>query len=90
MMPCLIDLLVIDLQVAHGGGIHPPDGPPICTALNFLPSFIRAYFIDDLVDGNTHGTSARPPLAIFPARAKTFVPLLSSVPMAANASARSG
>ena len=32
------------------------------------------------------GTSMRPPWRIFPARAKTFVPLLDPVPIAAKAS----
>ena len=36
--------------------MQPPDGPPICTALNFLPSRMPPPMsIDDLVDGHAHG-----------------------------------
>ena len=67
-------------------GTHPPDGPPICTALNDLPpatpppiSSTTSLMVIPI------GTSMSPPLATFPANAKTLVPLDNSVPMRLNA-----
>ena len=73
---------------ASAAGMQPPDGPPICTALNFFPfgtpppmsSMISRIVIPI-------GTSMSPARSILPASANTFVPLLFSVPNAANASA---
>ena len=67
--------------------MQPPDGPPICTALNFL-SFLMPPPISKItfLMGSPMGTSTRPPLLILPARANTLVPLLFSVPRAAKAS----
>ena len=68
--------------------MQPPDGPPICTALNFLPSLMppqTSKTISRIV--MPIGTSTRPPRLTLPAMAKTFVPLLFSVPRAAKAAA---
>ena len=67
-------------------GIHPPDGPPICTALNCL-SFLIPPPMPKITSLSVRpiGTSTSPPFLIFPARANTFVPLLFSVPIAPNA-----
>ena len=66
-------------------GMQPPEGPPVCTALNFLPplgpppisSMIRRRLMP-------MGTSTRPVFSILPTRLKTLVPLEPSVPMPAN------
>ena len=69
-------------------GMQPPEGPPVCTALNRLPRGIPPPISKMIVDrGVPMGTSTRPLLAILPLRAKTAVPLLFSVPMPANQSA---
>src|SRR5579864_4580611 len=67
--------------------MQPPDGPPVCTALIFpsgapppISSTISRSFVPI-------GTSIRPVFLIFPASAKTLVPLLFSVPIFANHSA---
>ena len=67
--------------------MQPPDGPPICTALNSLPFRIPPP-ISKITSRSVFpiGISTSPPLLILPVSAKTFVPLLSSVPIAANAS----
>ncbi len=61
--------------------MHPPEGPPSCTALILFPDepppptlFTTSRMVMPM------GTSINPPLLIRPARAKTFVPLLFSVP----------
>ncbi len=59
---------------------HPPDGPPICTALNSPPltpppiSKITSRSVVPI------GTSISPVLFTFPVRAKAFVPWLFSGP----------
>src|ERR1051325_4038672 len=65
--------------------MHPPDGPPVCTAL-IEPPLGAPPPISSTISriGVPMGTSIRPVLVIFPASAKTFVPLLFSVPMPAN------
>jgi len=66
--------------------MHPPEGPPICTALNALSSLIPPpmLYITSRSDMPI-GTSTNPPLFILPASANTFVPLLFSVPKLAKA-----
>ena len=61
---------------------HPPEGPPICTALNFLPplipppiSYITCLKVVPI------GTSISPVFTILPVRAKAFVPGLLSGPI---------
>src|ERR1035441_7524788 len=68
--------------------MHPPDGPPVCTALIFAPSGAPPPISSTIcLRGVPIGTSIRPVLAILPASANTFVPLLLPVPMAAYQSA---
>ncbi len=63
-------------------GRHPPDGPPICTALNFfflgMPPPISNTIC--LIVAPI-GTSIRPGFFTFPVKEKIFVPLLFSVPI---------
>ena len=58
-------------------GMHPPEGPPVCTALNALPPLdAAADVVDDLAQGDAH--RAPPPgrcCSILPTRLKTLVPL---------------
>src|ERR1035441_11065959 len=68
--------------------MQPPEGPPVCTALYCLPSGMPPpiwWMISRRV--MPMGTSMRPVFATRPARANTLVPLLFSVPMAANQAA---
>ena len=69
-------------------GMHPPEGPPVCTALNCLPRGIPPP-ISKIIESSEVpiGTSTKPLLATFPVRANTAVPLLFSVPRLANHSA---
>src|SRR3989338_8381285 len=66
----------------YSTGIQPPDGPPICAALQFL---LRAMpppmskIISLMVV--RMGTSTSPVFLTLPARANIFVPLLPAVPM---------
>ena len=64
---------------------HPPDGPPVCTALNFLLSLIPPP-ISNIISLKVIpiGTSTSPTLLIFPAKANTFVPGDFSVPTSLN------
>ena len=64
---------------------QPPDGPPVWTALNFLP-FLMPPPMSNITSRRVvpMGTSMRPTLLTLPARANTFVPLLFSVPMEEN------
>src|ERR1700758_5254675 len=65
--------------------MQPPDGPPVWTALNFLPSGIPPPISNRIWRSVMPiGTSIRPVFLIFPASAKTLVPLLFAVPMPAN------
>src|SRR5450759_3186248 len=58
-------------------GIHPPDGPPVCTALNFLPPGIPPPILKIIsLRVVPMGTSTRPVLVIFPTRENILVPLL--------------
>ena len=73
---------------AGRGAAHrrqPPEGPPICTALNFrlrgMPPPMSKMISRRVMP---IGTSTRPVLATLPASEKTLVPLLFSVPIAAN------
>ncbi len=73
---------------ASDAGMQPPDGPPICTALNARPSRMPppiSSTISPMV--MPIGTSISPPRTTLPASAKTFVPLLVARADAANASA---
>ena len=68
-------------------GIQPPEGPPICTALNFLSFFMPPPILYmTSLRGIPSGTSQRPPFFILPASANTLVPLLSPSPNSANLS----
>ena len=67
--------------------MQPPEGPPVCTALNCLPSGMPPPISSTISRSVVPiGTSIRPVLSTLPASAKTLVPLLFSVPMAANQS----
>ncbi len=64
--------------------MQPPEGPPVWAALNSRPSGIpppMSKMISRRV--SPMGTSIRPVRSILPARAKTLVPLLFSVPIEA-------
>jgi hypothetical protein len=65
-----------DAAAGRAAGLHGLDWPPVRRA--------AADLFDDLAQGVPIGTSMRPVLLILPARAKTLVPLLFSVPMPAN------
>ncbi len=72
---------------ASAAGTQPPDGPPTSTALNGVPSGVpppMSSTTSRMV--MPMGTSMRPPRATLPASAKTLVPLLVALPMAAKAS----
>ena len=68
--------------------MQPPEGPPVCAALNFLP-FGMPPPISSMTSRSVVpiGISTRPVLVILPPSAKTFVPFDFSVPMDANQSA---
>ena len=61
---------------------QPPEGPPICTALNFLPSGMPPP-MSKMTSRRVvpMGTSTRPVFTTLPVRAKVLVPGLASVPM---------
>src|SRR4030043_47673 len=62
-------------------GTHPPEGPPICTALNALPLGIPPPISKTTsLMVTPMGTSTKPVLFTLPANEKIFVPLLFSVP----------
>ena len=68
--------------------MHPPEGPPVCTALNFLspempPPMSKTSSRSDIPSG----TSASPVFLTLPTRAMVLVPLLFSVPYSLNQSA---
>src|SRR5579859_1601552 len=65
-------------------GTHPPEGPPVCIALNERPSTTPPPICS--TTSRTvipSGTSISPVLLTFPASAKTLVPRLFSVPYCA-------
>ena len=68
-------------------GMQPPEGPPVCAALNFFPLGqpppISSTTVRRVVP---MGISTSPVLVILPPNANTLVPVDFSVPMAANAS----
>ena len=66
--------------------MQPPEGPPICTALNVPPSRMPPP-MPKITSRSVRpiGISTRPPRLILPVSANTLVPLLVSVPIAANA-----
>ena len=65
--------------------MQPPAGPPVWTALNGRPSTMPPPMPYTMSRSDVPiGTSTRPVLTTRPASAKTFVPLLFSVPMPAN------
>jgi hypothetical protein len=69
-------------------GMHPPEGPPICTALNGRPEIVPPPIsLTTSLMVIPMGTSTSPPRLTFPARAKTFVPVEAAVPYALKASA---
>src|SRR5271165_6066204 len=68
--------------------MHPPEGPPVWTALILAPPGAPPPISSTIWRRVVPiGTSMRPVFAILPASAKTLVPLLLAVPMAANHSA---
>jgi len=68
--------------------MQPPEGPPICTALNFLLFFIPPPMVNIISRIEVPITiSTSPVSATFPERANTLVPLLVVVPIEANQSA---
>ena len=69
-------------------GIHPPEGPPVWAALNFLPSGTPPPISSTISRRVVPiGTSTRPVCRILPPKAKTFVPFDFSVPTELNQSA---
>src|SRR4051812_44035217 len=68
--------------------MQPPDGPPVWTDLILRPSGAPPPISSTICrKGIPIGTSMSPLLLIFPVSAKTFVPLLFSVPKLAYHSA---
>ncbi|OQB35380.1 MAG: hypothetical protein BWY09_02329 [Candidatus Hydrogenedentes bacterium ADurb.Bin179] len=64
--------------------MQPPDGPPLCTALNCLSSWMPPPMVKMMSRRVMPiGTSIRPVLFTLPVRQNTLLPLLFSVPMAA-------
>ena len=63
-------------------GIQPPEGPPVCAALNFLPLGMPPP-ISSMISRSVVpiGISTRPTFVILPPSANTFVPFDVSVPM---------
>jgi biotin carboxyl carrier protein len=79
------DVSGLEKRLASSGFVDraPPEGPPVWAALKRpfgMPPPISNRMVRSVVP---MGTSIKPVLAICPARAKTFVPLLFSVPMEA-------
>ena len=61
--------------------MHPPDGPPVWTALNGRSSMMPPPMSKTISRSVVPmGTSMRPVFTMRPARAKTFVPLLLPMP----------
>src|ERR1039458_3025322 len=65
--------------------MHPPEGPPVCTALMCFPpgppsptSYMK------VLSGVPMGTSTRPVLVILPTSEKTLVPALLALPVSLN------
>ena len=66
-------------------GMQPPDGPPVCAALNLWPPGMPPPMSSTTSRSVVPiGTSTRPVLWILPPSANTFVPGLFSVPMLRN------
>ena len=65
--------------------MHPPEGPPVCTALKALPSLTPPPMVS-MISRRVipMGTSTSPVFSILPTRLKTLVPLLSGVPNLEN------
>ena len=62
-----------------------PEGPPVCTALNFFPPGTPPPMSSMMVRrGVPMGISTRPVLLILPPSANTLVPFDFSVPIEAN------
>ena len=62
--------------------MQPPDGPPVCTALNSPPSTMPPPMSNTMSRSEMPiGTSTSPEFTTRPARANTLVPLLSAVPI---------
>ncbi len=72
----------------YSSGKQPPRGPPVCTALSFLPAGIPPP-ISKTISPKVMpiGTSIRPVRSTMPVRAKIAVPGLPSVPRLLNHSA---
>ena len=63
-------------------GIHPPDGPPVCAALNLCPPGIPPPISNTIsLKVVPIGTSTSPTFTTFPPNANTFVPFDFSVPI---------
>ena len=68
----------------------PPEGPPTCVALYFLPLGMPPPISNTILPRLVpSGTSTRPTLFTLPTRLKDLVPLLFSLPTLANQSAPS-
>src|SRR5579883_1413829 len=68
--------------------MHPPDGPPVWTALTVRPGGAPPAISSTIVRiGVPIGTSTRPANRTWPDRENTFVPRLRPEPMAAYQSA---
>ena len=64
--------------------MHPPDGPPVCTALNVPPSTMPPPMSKTISPSvMPSGTSTRPELTTRPASANTLVPVLGGRPIPA-------
>jgi len=73
---------------SFSAGRQPPDGPPVCTALNPLPPGMPPP-IPKMMSRRVApiGTSTRPVSFTLPTSEKIFVPVEPSVPMERNQSA---
>ncbi len=86
--PALVKLSKSIGKSSFSLGIQPPEGPPVCTALNSFPpgipppiSKITSFSVIPI------GTSTKPVLLILPTRENILVPLLPFVPICENQSA---
>src|SRR5665811_989094 len=88
MDPTLVSSSKPTSRSSNSSGMQPPDGPPVCTALNFLPPGMPPPILKMMSRRvMPMGTSTRPVFTILPTREKILVPLLLSVPTWVNQSA---
>src|SRR4030043_2253162 len=85
MDPACVRLSKSTGRLKSEAGIQPPEGPPVCTALIFLPSCWPPP-ISKMISLSVMpmATSTRPVFFTFPTREKILVPLLFSVPIEEN------